>query len=141
MNESDRWNYLLRLDEEFLVGDVVLSEWCSMIVQEADKAYARGAFLASILTAVSGIETYLRSEFGGSRKRLIHLIDEAPISDELKAKLHELRCYRNKWVHIEEPWDDRNLLEHPQHFEADLEEKAHFAARVLRETIYLRQGL
>ena len=71
MIEQERWDYLLKLDEELLVGGVILSEWCSMIVREADTAYARGAHLASILTAVSGIETYLRSESGGGRSRLI----------------------------------------------------------------------
>jgi hypothetical protein len=140
MIEQERWDYLLKLDEELLVGGVILSEWCSMIVREADTAYARGAHLASILTAVSGIETYLRSESGG-RSRLVELIDEAPIPAELKTKLHELRRYRNKWVHVEEPWDDQPLLEHPERFEAELEQKAQFAARVLRETIYSDQWL
>ncbi len=141
MIEQERWDYLLKLDEELLVGGVILSEWCSMIVREADTAYASGAHLASILTAVSGIETYLRSESGGGRRRLVELIDEAPIPAELKAKLHDLRRYRNKWVHVEEPWDDQPLLEHPEHFEIELEQKAQFAARVLRETIYSNQWL
>lgn len=136
MTEQERWDYLLKLDEELLVGGVVLSEWCSMIVREADTAFAHGAHLASILTAVSGIETHLRSESGGSRKRLVALINEAPISADLRLGLHELRRYRNKWVHVEEPWDDQPLLEHSERFEAELEQKAHFAARVLRETIY-----
>ena len=140
MSEEERWDYLLKLDDELLVGGVILSEWCSMIVREADTAYARGAHLASILTAVSGIETYLRSE-SSERKRLVQLIDEAPVSDDLRAKLHELRRYRNKWVHVEEPWDDQPLLEHPERFEAELEQKAQFAARVLRETIYSDQWL
>ena len=140
MSEEERWDYQLTLDDELLVGGVILSEWCSMIVREADTAYARGAHLASILTAVSGIETYLRSE-SSERKRLVQLIDEAPVSDDLRAKLHELRRYRNKWVHVEEPWDDQPLLEHPERFEAELEQKAQFAARVLRETIYSDQWL
>lgn len=140
MSEEERWNHLLKLDDELLVGGVILSEWCSMIVREADTAYARGAHLASILTAVAGIETYLRSE-SGERKRLVQLIDEAPISNDLRARLHELRRYRNKWVHVEEPCDDQPLLENPERFEAELEQKAQFAARVLRETIYSDQLL
>jgi len=141
MTEQERWNYLLKLDEELLVGGVMLSEWCSMIVREADTAFAHGAHLASILTAVSGIETYLRSETDGKRKRLATLIDEAPISADLKSRLHELRRYRNNWVHVEEPWDDQTLLENSGHFEAELEQKAQSAARVLRETIYSDQWL
>lgn len=141
MTNQERWDYLLELDEELLVGGVILSEWCSLIVREADTAFAHGAHLASILTAVSGIETYLRSETGGSRKRLVALIDEATISKDLRSRLHDLRRYRNQWVHVEEPRDDQTLLEHSEHREAELVQKAQFAARVLRETIYSDQWL
>jgi hypothetical protein len=58
MNHDERWNYLVVLDAEMLKGGVILSEWCSFIVREADTAFANGANLASILTAVFGIETY-----------------------------------------------------------------------------------
>ena len=60
MNEDERWDFLVQLDEELLKGGVILSEWCSFIVREADTAFAKRAHLASILVAVSGIETYLR---------------------------------------------------------------------------------
>jgi len=43
MTEQERWDYLVKLDEKFLVGGVILSEWCSMIVREADTAFAHGA--------------------------------------------------------------------------------------------------
>jgi hypothetical protein len=141
MNEPERWDYLMKLDEEFLVGGAILSEWCSAIVREADTAFAHGAHLASILTAVSGIETYMRSETGGSRNRLVALIDEAPIPENLRSRLHELRRYRNKWVHVDDPWDDSVLLDNPEALEVELEQKAQFAARVLRETIYSNQWL
>lgn len=141
MTTEERWDYLVKLDEELLIGGVVLSEWCSMIVREADTAFAHGAHLASILTAVSGIETYLRSEAGGSRERLVVLIDKASIPEDLKSKLHELRRYRNKWVHVEDPWGDDALLDNPEAFESELEQKARFAARVLRETIFSDQWL
>ena len=59
MNRDERWKYLAALDDELLKGGVILSEWCSFIVREADTAFAEGANLASILTAVSGIETYV----------------------------------------------------------------------------------
>jgi len=137
MNPDDRWSHLIALDEELLKGGVVLSEWCSFIVREADTAFANSAHLASILTAVSGIETYLRSEYAkNGRARLVELIDLSPIPDALKDNLHRLRKYRNKWVHIDEPWDDSELLENPETTEKELEEMALFAARLLRETIY-----
>jgi hypothetical protein len=127
MNPDDRWSHLIALDEELLKGGVILSEWCSFIVREADTAFVNSAHLASILTAVSGIETYLRSEYAqNGRARLVDLIELSPISDALKVNLHTLRKYRNKWVHIDEPWDDSELLEHPETTEKELEEMALF---------------
>lgn len=140
MDENGRWSQLLALDEELLNGGVILSEWCSFIVREADLAFACGAYLASILTAVSGIETYLRSEYSqAGRERLVELINRAPIDGSLKDDLHTLRKYRNKWVHVDEPWNDENILERPEETEQELERMAFFAARALRRTIYENQ--
>lgn len=138
--EVDRRAQLLALDEELLKGGVILSEWCSFIVREADTAFAKGAYLASILTAVSGIETYLRSEHSQTGKeRLVDLINMASIDIDLKDDLHALRKYRNKWVHVDAPWDDEALLENPDETERELEQMAFFAARALRRTIYENQ--
>lgn len=140
MKLEDRWQHLNELDDELLKGGVILSEWCSFIVREADTAFASGAHLASILTAVSGIETYLRSEYSESEKdTLFKLINKSSIEPELKNDLHRLRKYRNKWVHVDEPWDDHALIENPERFESELEEMAFFAARCLRRTIYENQ--
>jgi hypothetical protein len=137
MSQDERWAQIVALDEEFLKGGVILSEWCSFIVQEADVAFAAGANLASILTAVSGIETYLRSEYSETgRERLVELINRASIDAGLKDDLHVLRKYRNTWVHIDEPWNDSSLLERPEETEQELERMALFAARALRRTIY-----
>jgi hypothetical protein len=142
MNEEERWDHLVDLDEEFLKGGVILSEWCSFIVRETDTAFVHGAFLASILTAVSGIETYLRSEHGNNvKERLYDLINLASIEDDLKNDLHTLRTYRNKWVHVNDPWRDEKLIESPEKFEKELEEMALFAARALRRTIYENQWI
>ncbi len=137
MNRDERWSHLVALDDELLKGGIILSEWCCLIVREADTAFANGANLASILTAVSGIETYLRFEHSTTGKeRLVYLIDRASIDDNLKNDLHALRKYRNKWVHLDDPWDDASLLERPEETEFELEQMALFAARVLRRTIY-----
>lgn len=142
MNEEERWSYIVGLDEELLKGGVILSEWCSFIVREADTAFAHGAFLASILTAVSAIETYLRSKHGSQNKeRLFDLINGASIEEDLKKDLHTLRMYRNKWVHVNEPWQDERLLESPEEFEKELEAMALFAVRALRRTIYENQWI
>ena len=125
MNEDQRWQYLEGLDNELLEGAVVLSEWCSFIVREADTAFVGAANLASILTAVSGIETYLRSEYAVTgRERLVGLISQSPIHDILKEDLQKLRKVRNKGVHIYEPWNDFGLLERPEETEKELEEMA-----------------
>ncbi|MFZ6815558.1 hypothetical protein ACO0K3_13890 [Undibacterium sp. Rencai35W] len=140
MTEDERRELLITLDDELLKGGVILSEWCSFIVREADTAFVKGAHLASILTAVSGIETYLRSEYSVTGKeRLIDLINHASIKTELKTNLHLLRKYRNKWVHIDDPWNDASLLECPEQTEQELEQMAFFAARALRSTIYENQ--
>lgn len=137
MNQCERWAQLTALDEELIKGGVILSEWCSFIVREADTAFANGAHLASILTAVSGIETYLRSEYSKTGKeRLAELINQAAIDGGLKNDLHTLRKYRNKWVHVDDPWDDADLLERPEETEHELEQMAFFAAHALRKTIY-----
>lgn len=137
MTVEGRWEFLGTLDEELLQGGVILSEWCSFITNQADIAFAGGAFLASILTAVSGIETYLRSEYSPGRNcRLADLIDQSPIADDLKLEMHALRKYRNSWVHVDDPWSDEQLLEKPEEAEQDLQEMTVFAMRVLRKTIY-----
>ena len=142
MNEDERWSYLIALDSELLNGGVILSEWCSLIVREADTAFANGAHLASILTATSGIETYLRSEYSiTGKERLVELINQARIDTELKADLHALRKYRNRWVHVVIFCRDEVLVELPEALEGELEEMAFFAARALRRTIYKTQCL
>ncbi len=140
MNEQERWAHLIALDEELLKGGAILSEWCCFIVREADVAFANGAHLASILTAVSGIETYLRSEYSTTgRERLVELIDRASIGTDLKSVLHAMRKYRNKWVHVDDPWDDTGLLDRPEEAQRELEQMALIAARALRMTIYENQ--
>lgn len=138
MTEEEQWDHLVGLDEELLKGGVILSEWCSLIVREADTAFVKGAHLAAILTAVAGIETYLRSEQdSSSNNRLVDLINTAHIPDTLKDELQKLRRYRNKWVHVDEPWEDRFLLEFPRRCEEEIEGMAFVAMRLLRSTIYI----
>lgn len=137
MSEKNRWDYIVSLDEELLKGGVILSEWCSFIVREADLAFTSNANLASILTAVSAIETYLRAEYSTTGKgRLFSLIEQSPIEPNLKTDLQNLRKYRNKWVHVDDPMDDEKILEKPEYYEAELSDMAFFAIRCLRRTIY-----
>ncbi|MEX0808855.1 MAG: hypothetical protein WD044_09000 [Dongiaceae bacterium] len=140
MSEDDRWNYLLTLDDNLLKGGVILSEWCTFVIQEADIAFVSGANLASIVMAVSAMETYLRSESEGSSKtRLYELIEQSSIDESLKEDINKLRRYRNKWVHVDDPWDDNELQKEPSKHQTELEQMAFFAAKTLRRTIYENQ--
>lgn len=137
--EDARWAHLLALDEELLHGGVMLSEWCSFIVCEADLAFAKGAYLACILTTVSALETHLRAESERRTLRLVQLIDAFRCSPELRLQLHRLRKYRNGWVHVDEPLDDSAVLENPQALASELQEMAIFAVGVLRRVLYSEQ--
>lgn len=137
MNEEAKWAYITALDDELLKGGVTMSEWCAFIVKECDYAFVAGANLATVITAVAAIETYLRAEYmAGQRVRLADLVDQAPIAQELRDGIHKLRRYRNTWVHVATPEDDQEILNKPAIYDAELEEWAKMAQRTLRQTIY-----
>src|SRR5271154_6857915 len=77
MTENERERYLFALDEELLRGSVLFSAWCHFLILESDKAFMRGAHLAAIITAMSGIEAQLRFDHSepGKNVRLAQLID------------------------------------------------------------------
>ena len=136
MTEDQKWAYLVELDETLLKGGVILSEWATFLVKDADLAFVGGAYLASIITALAGVETHLRGEGGGNKKRLADLIAEADLEEDLRQELQVLRKYRNKWVHVADPWEDETLLQEPEKHETELEEMAKRCAVALRRTIY-----
>lgn len=143
MNQEERWNYLLQLDEKLLVGGAVISEWTTFLVRDTDIAFCSGANLATILVGQAAIEAYLRyayiSSSQGNNEGFYTLIELAPISLNLKSRLHTIRKYRNRWVHVNEPQKDDNLLERPEYYEQELEKMALLTVTVLREIIYLEQ--
>ena len=145
MNEQEKWEYINKLDEEFLVGGVILSEWSTFLIKDAEAAFCNGANLAAILVSVAGIESHLRFEYFHNttkkKHRLYDLIENAPIPHELKGDLHKLREFRNKWVHVEDPHADEELLNKPKYVEGELEDMARFAIRALLQTIYLEQWI
>ena len=140
MNEQDKWDFINKLDEELLKGGVMLSEWSTFLIRDADVAFASGANLAALLTSLAGVESHLKYEYGESkRERLVDLIDKAPIESDLSQDLHRLRKYRNKWVHVDEPSQDEHLLSNPEENEQELETMATLAIKSLRRTIYTEQ--
>ena len=136
MTEEEKWQYLVDLDKRLLKGGVMLSEWATFLIKDADAAFAAGAHLASIITGLAGVETHLRGENGGKNQRFVELIDQSDLEDDLKWELHVLRKYRNSWVHVGDPWEDDSLLESSEKHEAELEEMARRCAVALRRTIY-----
>jgi len=136
MTEEDKWQYLVDLDERFLQGGVILSEWATFLIKDADMAFVGGAHLASIITGLAGVETHLRGDGGSRKQRLVELINAADLEEDLKQELQILRKYRNKLVHVADPWDDETLLELPEEHESELEEMARRCAVALRRTIY-----
>jgi len=48
MNTNEKWNYIVELDDKLLTGGVMHSEWSSIMVREADTAFANGAHLAAV---------------------------------------------------------------------------------------------
>lgn len=143
MTQEERQQYINKLDEELFLGGTMLSEWSTLLIRDADTAFCYGANLSTILVAQAAIESHLRFEYvhaKESRKASFYsIIENAPIPDELKANLHKLRIYRNKWIHVNDPYEDEELLDNPEYFENELEEMATFAIRALREVIYLDQ--
>lgn len=138
--QADRTALLLQLDDKLLKGGVVLSEWCAFLVRESDEAFEAGAYLASLLTALAAIETFLRSEVpGGKKKRLVDLIEASGLDPQLIGTLSDLRLYRNKWVHVDDPSNDEELLRSPEVIEQELESKAFAGIRALRRVVYSRQ--
>ncbi len=141
MTEDEKWEYIVALDEKLLQGGVILSEWAAYLIKSADLAFVSGDNLASIITALAGVETHLRGECGLSKQRLVDLIAQSDLEDDLKQELQILRKYRNKWVHVADPWDDDKLIEYPEQYEAELEEIDKRCAVALRRTIYTHPWL
>lgn len=144
MTEDEREGYLANLDHNLLKGSVLPSPWCDFLILESDTAFIKGAHLAAVLTALAGIESQLRFDHSqrGENLRLAQLIDQSDLSAELKKEIHELRRYRNRWVHIMDPWDESMLedMEHPETLQAEIEHWAVRAVTALRQAFYWCQG-
>lgn len=136
MTEENKWNVLIELEEELLKRGVILSELSIFLIRSADLAFVSGAHLASLITGLAAVESHLRGECGMTKHRLFDLIEESDLEKDLKMELQTLRKYRNKWVHVADPWDDEDLLQYPEKHEYELEEMAKRCVIALRRTIY-----
>jgi hypothetical protein len=140
MTEEDKWEYINNLDEELLSGGVLLSEWTTLLAQDAETAFCANANLASILACQAAIESHLRFDYfsAGEAKGwgFYQLIEKSSLTDELKIELHKLRKFRNGWVHVEDPHDYFDLLERPEYYQAELMEVAKNSIRAMLKTLY-----
>jgi hypothetical protein len=144
MNRNERDAYIFQLDVDLLKGAVILSEWSTFLIRDADEAFCAGADLATILVAQAAIESHLRYEYShlqNGNGGFYNLIEQSPLSNELRSDLHRLRKYRNHWVHVNDPHDDSDLMRRPDYYENELETMALLAVKALREVIYLEQWL
>lgn len=104
---------------------------------------AQGPYLSAILSAQAAMECHLRYEYSsfhnGNRFGFYDLIEQSPIDSELRADLHRVRQFRNRWVHVDDPHDDEDLFARPGYHETQLEAFATFTIEQLRRVIYLEQ--
>jgi hypothetical protein len=141
---ADRQELLVRWDDELLRGGVILSEWATFLIQDADTAFCAQADLAALLTAQAAMEAHLRYQYAdvcGDNVGFARVIEASPVLDDIKRRLHEVRRFRNRWVHVRDPADDQPLLERPDEHRAQLTTMATEAMRLMRELIYQEQCL
>ena len=140
MTEQDKWDYINNLDEELLLGGIILSEWTTFLVKDAETAFCANANLASILACQAAIESHLRFEYFNTAESkgwgFYQLIENSCLNQELKLQLHELRIFRNKWVHVKDPSEDSDLLERPKYHENELFLVAKKSIRTMLEILY-----
>lgn len=143
MTEKQKWDYILNLDEKLLQGGVMLSEWTTFLVKDAEIAFCTGAYLSSILSSQAAIESHLRYEYFDPAKTkgwtFYKLIEQSQLDRGLKASLHDLRRYRNRWVHVNDPTDDSDLLGRPGYFENELAKVAKITLKTMLRTLYYNQ--
>ncbi|WP_373520747.1 hypothetical protein [Aquiflexum sp.] len=140
MTEEQKWDYINQLDEELLIGGVVLSEWTTFLAKDAETAFCFGAYLASILASQTAKESHLRFDYFNSIETkgwsFYDLIEKANLGSGRTKELHELRKYRNKWVHVNDPTNDNELLERPEYYEKELAEFSKATIKTMLKVLY-----
>ena len=139
MTEEEKRAFLDALEEEILKGGAELSEWATRIALDATEAFFCGQYLATLLTAMAAIETHLRFHYGSPKMRLSELVDQALVEDTLKMEIHALRQYRNRWVHIEDPWDEAPVIHDLELVEKELFGFAKRSIEAMYRVLYCEQ--
>ncbi len=138
--EEDKWEYINQLDDELLLGGVVLSEWTTLLAKDSETAYCSGAYLSSILSSQAAIESHLRYDYFYSVDTkgwsFFELIEKSDLVDDLKCELNILRKFRNKWIHVNDPSNDEDLLERPKYYENELADFSTVTIRTMLKILY-----
>jgi len=140
-----RGDFITELEAELLKGGVIVSEWTTFLAKDAETAYCSGAFLSAILAAQAAIETHLRFDFHNGKQvkdwSFYQLIEQSGLNADLKTALHDLRKYRNRWVHVNDPADDQDLQARPEYFEAEMAKTAAVTMRTMMTAIFHDQSV
>ena len=140
MTEQEKWDYVNSLDEDLLQGGVMLSEWTTFLAKDAEIAFCGHANLASILACQAAIESHLRFDYFIPEQSkgwgFYQLIENSSLNNDLKNELHELRKFRNTWVHVKDPYNDSDLLERPEYYGNELEQFAKKSIRIMLKALY-----
>lgn len=136
MIASEKLNHIVELDEELLIGGVVLDESIAELIRNADISYVNGANWSTIITSVAAIEGFIKSSCASKDKRFVDLIKESNFDYEVKEQLHNLRRYRNQIVHSSSDIDDEQLINSYDIFSKNEEKVAGTAIRLLRLVAY-----
>lgn len=99
---DQRENLLMQIQEEVLKGGICMQDWTTFQLENAYIAFCSNANLACILMCQAAIESYMRDDEQLSDRSFYDLIEHCSYDNEMKLKLHRLRMYRNKWIHINE---------------------------------------
>jgi thymidylate synthase len=131
---EERSEFVSQLWEKHLVGGVILSEYSTFLARDAEAAFEARADIATIILCVAAIETHLRHEFGLTRKDKVsfrQLIEESDLALQVQTDFNRLRKYRNRWVHVDDPWDDQTLQSESDKIGTELDEMARLAMKSL----------
>lgn len=133
----EREDYILEQEELLLKGGAAFSGWCTFILKSVYEAFICGADLATVITSMACIETYFRTESMYTGKMsLAKMIDEESfLSKDEKLQLHELRKYRNRWVHLHE-LDDSDISNDEDKYLEEAEKMSFMAIRLLLTVLF-----
>lgn len=72
MDKAAREEYFLAQEDELLKEGAAFSEWCTFISKSVYDAFVNGADLATIITALVCIETYLKQKMWEAKTKIWH---------------------------------------------------------------------